>query len=397
MASYSSINNYKYLTKNKSDALLDFLSFPLRTALGGRTIEVLNKHEEIPTATKRIINFVISFVFFPVAIIGAICLVFKGVRWKEKTAVCSLLKQRKHSLASPEGVENQNKPLNPTTGCVQDKPIPQEEFRQGTSLTLPHEKPSFERSSSIVPSQRGCSSISPPEFDRLCNEPYEFYQEIEKVIKNKTRFRFHPSFHFLKLCLCAKMNSDLRLKLEKDSIKLLKQTHPARESTISVVSVGAGGLYQELVYLAKLAKAGYKHLRLIAIDPALVSIGALDGACKDLIPAKITIDDQYTSLENYIQKATQDKTLHPDLLLLIDLTDSTYNINSQLLSDYAFDQFYHHDLLKQGTVVSHSVLEQAYTKDAAGKIIKVDFIPKAFSGLFTPEVKSLSAIGVIHV
>lgn len=192
------------------------------------------------------------------------------------------------------------------------------------------------------------------------------------------------------------MTPDLRTKLENKSIELLQQTYPFKETIINVVSIGPGGLYQELVYLAKLAKAGYKQIRLIAIDPAPIFIGALDFSCEQFIPAKITIE-QFSSLDDFIEKSNQDSTLLPDLLLLIDLTDDKYKTHDQLLSNYSFDQLFQHNLLKNNTVISYSTLEMLYTRDVDGKVIRLDFIPKIFSGVFTPTAKDLSSISTISI
>jgi|LakMenE18May11ns_1017448.scaffolds.fasta_scaffold9712789_1 hypothetical protein len=184
------------------------------------------------------------------------------------------------------------------------------------------------------------------------------------------------------------MNGDLRIKLENYSIELLEQVHPLKESTINVVTVGPAGLYQEIVYLAKLAKAGCKQIRLIAIDTQDIVIGPLEDACAELFPATITICKQYKSLDSYIQEAVRDETLHPDLLLLIDLTDDKYKVNSQLLSDYSFDQLQDSGLFKNGTVISYTTFEKERNEDTSRDVL----ISKVFSGIYKRKVEDLSHV-----
>lgn len=380
------VNAANFKSQNR---IVDENGRPVSADYQGRRYRIISKKERAFSTFERIRRVAL----------GSLAVVFSAGLALFSKSVRQLFTKQKESALFAVPVNQQGKALLKEPehiASLKGNSVGQTSSQQGSSVTLQQEKISPRESDDVISPQRGFSSNSSSEFDRLCNEPYKFYQEIEKAIIDETCSRFNPSFPFLKLCPCEKMNSNLRIKLENDSIELLKQTHPSKE-TINVVSVGAGGLYQELVYLAKLAKVGYKNIRLIAIDPKPIFIGALDGACKDLIPAKITIDDQYTSLANYIQKATQDKTLRPDLLLLIDLTDDKFKVNSQFLSDYSFDQLYHHNLLKNGTVVSHSVLEKNNTIDPSGKVVKVDFTPKAFSGIFTPNAKGLSSINATGV
>lgn len=195
------------------------------------------------------------------------------------------------------------------------------------------------------------------------------------------------------------MTPALRMELASKSLELIAQTGNAKENSLTLVSVGAGGLYQELVYLAQLAQAGYQKIRFIGIDQTLLPLASLEEACKAFIPSstEITIENRQTdgqpfSLDAYVQQAKQDETFQPDLLLLIDLTDDQYKVSSQLLSDYAFGQFLTNQLLKADkTVICHSALETISTQKSA-TISKIEFVKTAHAAIFTSEATSLSSL-----
>ena len=326
MFQHSLLNNYQYTTKSTPDKILDFLSFPLRTSLNGRTIGVLNKPENFPSTTKRIICFITSFVFFPIGVVGGVCLLLKRTRAKKEIGGCA--------------------------------------------------------------------------FDHIWNNPYQFRNDIlEPLTINTEQGRstrievnnYFFSFSMLEFCHCLKMPGVLRNRLENDSIELLSQKQTNKEKTITLVSLGPGKFYQEFAYLAKMAHAGYKKIRFIGIDTdTSTSTHHLDSACKNIIPAKITIE-KLNSLNDYVAKAIKDKTLCPDLLLLIDLNDLNLSVDGQLLSKYSFKQLYNNNLLKKGAVISHSTYQEDRTKTSL-EDPRIDAISWVFSGFFTESAKDLSSI-----
>ena len=79
------------------------------------------------------------------------------------------------------------------------------------------------------------------------------------------------------------MDNELRVALEGSAIDLLKQSY-SLDRLVTIVSVGPGGAYQELVFIAKLAQAGFKKLLLVLIDPADVMVGALSCFCDKHLP-----------------------------------------------------------------------------------------------------------------
>ena len=309
MQNYSILNDYKY--ENKNWQCLDIFSYPLRTCLNGRNVNIIsNKENDPPSIAKRVAMFASSFLF-PMTIIGAICLAIKTFRSEEKRHITALLQRT---------LPSQSVPIRLAT--VKNPP-------QGTQETDLY-------------------------FERLCNDPYQFFAEVKTANRNINEpFPFDVALRFLNICPCKKMDDSLRLKLEDCSIDLLKQFHP-KDTQITIVSVGPGGAYQELVYLAKLVHAGY-NIQLVLIDPAAVMVGALDKFCKDHLPGNIDII-KYDSLELYIAEAGINQSLWPDLFLLIDLTDKSYEIKHQTLTDYAFQLFQFNGLIKPKTVISYSIV-----------------------------------------
>jgi hypothetical protein len=75
--------------------------------------------------------------------------------------------------------------------------------------------------------------------------------------------------------MCDKMNVPFRERLENRSLALLNRLHP-QDTPITIVSVGSGGLFQELVYLAK---AIHNKITLVLIDIEIIPWKSLDRFC----------------------------------------------------------------------------------------------------------------------
>lgn len=208
-------------------------------------------------------------------------------------------------------------------------------------------------------------SVEPYEIQRLRQDPYKFFAEVQAAKKelHLFHFPFHSSLLFLQVCPCKKLSSEMREQLERTSISLIDQTHP-KHTPITIVSIGPGGAYQELVYLAKL---NYKQVTLILVDPANVMVGALDVFCKKKLPESSITIIKYNKLDDYIKEAIKQENLKPDLLLLLDLTDKKYEVDKQKLSDYAFHTLKGNGLVKNGSIIAYSTLD----------IVDSQFIPKA--------------------
>jgi hypothetical protein len=199
-------------------------------------------------------------------------------------------------------------------------------------------------------------------FYRLTKEPFVFHDEIRSEEKyfdeTQTKGQILAAdfnFIYLRLCPCLKMPRPLRSWLEDRSIALLSHLHAPSKESLTVVSVGPGEGYQELVCLAKLVDAGYKKIIVVLIDPGPVLDRILRGVCqRHLSQSTIDVLPQYRSLESYAQEARQSASLRPDLLLMIDLTDEQYRVGRKLLTEHAFEVLRETECLKCGTVIAYS-------------------------------------------
>jgi hypothetical protein len=243
---YSILNNYQYSDKNYE--LLDTLSYPLRTCLGGHTIRLCAEKKELfPSTITKITMLLVSFFLFPVTIVSAGCLAIKALLNEEQKRVTELLK--KVVISHPHLRTSQPAPSK-------DAPIP---VKREIDPVSPSITPS-------VATPKLAMDIA-SQIDLLWKNPYLLYEKIVEARRpGQSIFPLIPALVFLGLCNCPKMPVSLRLNLEESSIHLLSQTHP-KNAPITVLSVGPGHAYQELVYLAKLAHVGYKRITLMLIDP----------------------------------------------------------------------------------------------------------------------------------
>ncbi|MCC6127775.1 MAG: hypothetical protein IT584_01040 [Chlamydiae bacterium] len=202
----------------------------------------------------------------------------------------------------------------------------------------------------------------------LCDDPYGFYERIQAAKSTSSQAEKHSFFRnydqalrFFTLCSCKKMTPSLRIDLENAVVAKMQEIHPDKIAPITVVSVGAGGLYQEIVYLAKLVNAGYEKVIFIAIDsdPTRPLMGALLIFCKEALKDKVDAEQSiYPSLESYQEEAKEHPHLKPDLLLCIDLSDERFNVKGKPLPDCAFSLLQQNGILKEKTIIAHSFLEE---------------------------------------
>jgi hypothetical protein len=216
----------------------------------------------------------------------------------------------------------------------------------------------------------------------LQNRPYPFLNIIRKIRNyiieynpSPNSFHLDPDLFFLDICLCPKLNGPLRFQLEDSCIQLLNISHHNKNEPMTVVSVGPGKCYQELIYVAKLVNQKYEKINLILIDPnmrVLLLSAKLNSFCQHHFKGTSAVTITYCeSLESYVKRfntenLSQDQrtSLMPDLLLLLDLTDKEFQVNGLPLPEYAYGLFRGNALLKNGiTVIAHSAYEaQHYPK-----------------------------------
>lgn len=217
---------------------------------------------------------------------------------------------------------------------------------------------------------------------RLCTDPYQFHTEMRRL-KTDTNL-FTKILTFITLCPCPKLDGASRSGLEKDAIELLTHSCP-NDVPLTIVSIGPGGCFQEMVYLAKLANAGYKTINLILIDPKnLDKQERVLASFSDIYLPECEINIyKYDDLETYNQAAQNTDDLTPNLLLLLDLTDAEYEVNSKSLPDHAFELLQTNGILLSSTVITYSTISKG---------LKGRFFPKSVSCSYDGQSTHLSDI-----
>lgn len=84
-------NEYHYRSKSRFVSIIDFLSSPIRSVLGGRNVNILSltEDQEMTTAVK-IATVVLLFIFWPLGGVSLASLLVKRWLWKwEKTEIHS--------------------------------------------------------------------------------------------------------------------------------------------------------------------------------------------------------------------------------------------------------------------------------------------------------------------
>lgn len=251
-------------------------------------------------------------------------------------------------------------------------------------------------SANVAPTQSSilndCSQHRSPPVDsiiqRLCTDPYQFYEEIQ--LSDVT----DPisSLQLFKLCDCPNLDGVTREKLENHALGLLSQSCPT-SLPITIVSVGPGSCYQELVYLAKLAKAGYKQINLVLIEPENLSshLPKLHVFCQQNLPACTVNIIKFDDLEQYKNFSTSSNSAKPNLLLLLDIDENF--VNGKHLPDYSFELLQSNGILQPKTVISYSIRP---------KSLHGVYFPKFFSCSYDGSSSSLNNIqskrieGLVH-
>lgn len=157
---------------------------------------------------------------------------------------------------------------------------------------------------------------------------------IEKGHKLYPESEFRSKFHMIGECLCKPI--DFRNKLEDATIKLVTETFKDKTKSFTVVSVGSGGAFQELVFTSKLLKQGFENINLILIDP----IYEQQKIMKELEEFKEKYFENrnvnftlYNKLSEYISD-TKRNNESIQLFLLIDLDgDENIHVLSEIIKE----------------------------------------------------------------
>jgi len=217
-------------------------------------------------------------------------------------------------------------------------------------------------------------------FQALNRNPYAFFLALDDLSRQLPDLLSH-GLKDLDICGCPRLAASSRMFLEEQALDLLGHSHNKR-SLLTIVSVGPGRCYQELVYLAKFVNAGYQRIQLVLIDKEEIPIKALKKACREYL-SKCNINlVYYPSLESYKEVAANRNDRKPDLLLLLDLTAEECEIHQIQFEEYCFKFFNENNLMKEKTVIASS---DSWTNE------KDDLFSVAFCGIHDGTTETLSS------
>ncbi len=199
----------------------------------------------------------------------------------------------------------------------------------------------------------------PSDVQRLCKDPYGFFDEFHAFAKKKKSLEPLPfNSHLLGLSYCSCHPKEIREPLEELVVERMTEQH-LKDKEITVVSVGPGAAYQELVYMAKLANAGFSKIRFVFIDRWLKEDYSSANACYDHfksfcrqeMPGITFKFHTFTHLKNYTSTLKKQKSifLQPHLLLLIDLGGC--KVEEKNLNDYSFSLLSYQNIITRDTVI----------------------------------------------
>jgi hypothetical protein len=255
-----------------------------------------------------------------------------------------------HTVAT-EALENANSPLisSKREMSSSSEPEPAPKKRKATS----------EKVEAVGPTALQAVSGSPMPLETtffvtmaLNTAPYEFFLNFNDPSLDCPEFLSH-GLEDLDVCGCEKLPASLRIFLEKQAIEALNSTL-SKDSLLTIVSIGPGQCYQELVYLAKCAYAGYNQIQLVLIDKEPVPIEALTQACHTYLSQYDINIVYYQSLESFQVAVAAQNHLKPNLVLMLDITEEEYEIDGTQLPEYCFQFFNQNNLFNENTVIARS-------------------------------------------
>lgn len=177
--------------------------------------------------------------------------------------------------------------------------------------------------------------------------------------------KFKLDFPNLNICRCIEYGC--RSNLEKTVIDQMEKYYPDKEKELTVVSMGVGECFQELVYLAKLVQAGYKKIHLVTIDHSQATLRSIEDLKKFknrfIQTAEINIT-HYSKADQYQQEALV-KKVPVNLLLMIDL-EVVISLTPPSIVDHAFLEI--RPRVSEGTIIAYTSKE-IMTKSDGSKFI----------------------------
>ena len=190
----------------------------------------------------------------------------------------------------------------------------------------------------------------------LCSDP-------EKMRLN--RF-FQKNYGELDECRCDQFNRfsnpEFRRALEDSIIAALEKKHPDKTAKISLVSLGSGGCFQELVILSKLLKAGYSQICFTSIDTKYKESDSkqifhlmhsfTENEFRHSYPRAAILLNFETDYTQHMEKIERGEIISPDAFLFIDI--HTTFIDKLPLLDWGLNLFDQIDNVPSDTIVGYT-------------------------------------------
>jgi len=206
--------------------------------------------------------------------------------------------------------------------------------------------------------------VSGPNKSASRNRPN--FSEIDRLLFERNVHQ--EKFPHLQMCDCSNTTQQTRQSLEDLTIQRIQQVfgHDLKMQ-LTVVSMGSGKCLQDLIYLARLKKAGFSNIKLILIDPGFAPLPDLHS----FLDCRLSVQDlkhyvntylsdmtiaieSFSTTDLYEDKINQDATYKPHLLCLIDFDgDIDPNKLENLLDQYK-KRYKNSDLLHPETLIAYT-------------------------------------------
>lgn len=173
----------------------------------------------------------------------------------------------------------------------------------------------------------------------------------------------------------------LRNALEENVIDKITHHYPDRDKPLNITSIGSGGCFQELVFIAKLiSREGYQDVRITLIDKVYKkgkedeSVAALRKCVDDeILPhakgAKVTIDVQ-NDLDTYLGQVKEKSLPFPETVLMIDLEKAQDCIDGVIRTLYSANK---DRSMWDKTVLGYTKGEAGFCYDLFGAKVSLNF------------------------
>jgi hypothetical protein len=148
---------------------------------------------------------------------------------------------------------------------------------------------------------------------------------------------FLSAFPNLITCPCDHITPELRTSVETATFENIESNfnNRSKEEPFTILSIGAGGCVEELLYIQKLATLGYTNIHLVVLDPSEQTTRALKELESFITTHIPNIHFSYerptcSSKEDLLMSYQPSEDFSPQLVLLIDLDSTNLNLPKEL-------------------------------------------------------------------